>query len=209
MIEIKQRTSCAAFDCSARPCFAVIKAGKPKGACPPLRILGEGYCWIASHGAIDFRRGRKSPFMSFGSVSAPRQWSKLLSIRDRFRRKLTSIWRKFWSWPVCGLKPLQFLSFSFTILMLRKQVTPNKSSKHSHICKCFAHEIILNTLPYTWICRVGIRKSGYESPQALENTDFLIYRFPIWSHSPNPDLLSLKRKIGLFASSLKILVFCS
>lgn len=96
------------------------RRASPKGACPPPLILGGAGCRIASHGGIDFRLRRKSIPYCLGSVYATQA---VVAIRLNLRRIATETYiklREVLIVAVYGLKPLQFLDFYDTILILRK-----------------------------------------------------------------------------------------
>lgn len=101
----------------------------PKGACPPLLILGGVGCRIASHGGIDFRpSGNQSP------IAWERKRSQAVVETGLNSRPISTKTyiklRQVLILAVYGLKPLQFLDFCDTILILRKRTAPNKQAKH-------------------------------------------------------------------------------
>ena len=125
----ERRTSAPPLTAPSGLALRLSRRASPKGACPPPLILGEAGCRIASHGGIDFRRG--------GNQS-PIAWERLRSqavvaIRLKLRRIATETYiklREVLSITVFGLKPLQFLVFCDTILILRKRTASNKRAKH-------------------------------------------------------------------------------
>ena len=96
-----------------------------KGACPPPLILGR----IASHGGIDFRRGGNQSPIAWERLRSQAVVEMGLDLRPISTETYIKL-REVLIVAVYGLKPLQFLGFCDTILILRKRTASNKQAKH-------------------------------------------------------------------------------
>lgn len=124
-----RRTSAPPLTAPPGLALRLSRRASPKGACPPLLILGGAGCRIASHGGIDFRLGgnqspiawerkRSQAVVEMGLNSRPISTETYIKLREVL---IVSVY---------GLKPLQFLVFCDTILILRKRTASNKRAKH-------------------------------------------------------------------------------
>ena len=91
---------------------------------PPL-ILGR----IASHGGIDFRRGGNQSPIAWERLRSQAVVEMGLDLRPISTETYIKL-REVLIVAVYGLKPLQFLGFCDTILILRKRTASNKQAKH-------------------------------------------------------------------------------
>ena len=96
-----------------------------RSACPPPLILGR----IASHGGIDFRRGGNQSPIAWERLRSQAVVEMGLDLRPISTETYIKL-REVLIVAVYGLKPLQFLGFCDTILILRKRTASNKQAKH-------------------------------------------------------------------------------
>lgn len=84
---------------------------------------------IASHGGIDFRRGGNQSPIAWERLRSQAVVETGLDLRPISTETYIKL-REVLIVAVYGLKPLQFLVFCDTILILRKRTASNKRAKH-------------------------------------------------------------------------------
>ena len=119
----ERRTSAPPLTAPPGLAFRSSRRASPKGACPPPLIWGGVGCRIASHGGIDFRRGRKSIPYCLGAFTLPSGGRNGSQFETHFDRNSPQNGGSFSG--LCRAKRLLFFRFCDTILILRKRVAPN------------------------------------------------------------------------------------
>ena len=112
----------------------VLLNGNQGGQAPKVlaRLLWfwvEADCRIASHGGIDFRRGGNQSPIAWERLRSQAVVEMGLDLRPISTETYIKL-REVLIVAVYGLKPLQFLGFCDTILILRKRTASNKQAKH-------------------------------------------------------------------------------
>ena len=121
----ERRTSAPPLTAPPGLALRLSRRASTRSACPPPLILGR----IASHGGVDFRLGGNQSPIAWErkrSQAVVEMGLKLRPISTETYIKL----REVLIVSVYGLKPLQFLVFCDTILILRKRTASNKRAKH-------------------------------------------------------------------------------
>ena len=121
----ERRTSAPPLTAPPGLALRLSRRASTRSACPPPLILGR----IASHGGIDFRRGGNQSPIAWERLRSQAVVEMGLDLRPISTETYIKL-REVLIVAVYGLKPLQFLGFCDTILILRKRTASNKQAKH-------------------------------------------------------------------------------